>query len=150
MNEALFTGYSALPAWTALFDRLPDTPCLSLVGMTEGEKSFFAAALAHTAKRPGDAYFPHRAHSQAAGARRAAARYSRRRAAQPGRAIQPRGLQPGKHVAAAAGIAGCDPRAGAGTVHIRRKRRWTAVRTQRRSKARLFGFQRAAVSRRAH
>ena len=52
MNEALFNGYSALPAWTALFDRLSGDACLSLSGMTEGEKPFFAAALAHAAKRP--------------------------------------------------------------------------------------------------
>ena len=52
MNEALFTGYTALPAWTALFERLPKSPCLSLTGMAEGEKPFFAAALAHTQKRP--------------------------------------------------------------------------------------------------
>ena len=52
MNDALFTGYSALPAWTALFDRLSGPACLSLTGMTEGEKPFFAAALTHAAKRP--------------------------------------------------------------------------------------------------
>ncbi|HPF88501.1 MAG TPA: transcription-repair coupling factor [Candidatus Limiplasma sp.] len=52
MNEGLFTRYTALPAWTALFDHLSDTACLSLAGMTEGEKPFFAAALAHAAKRP--------------------------------------------------------------------------------------------------
>ena len=52
MNEGLFTGYTALPAWTALFDHLPEVACLSLSGMTEGEKPFFAASLAHAAKRP--------------------------------------------------------------------------------------------------
>ncbi len=52
MNDALFTGYSALPAWTALFDRLSAASCLSLTGMAEGEKPFFAAALAHAARRP--------------------------------------------------------------------------------------------------
>jgi transcription-repair coupling factor (superfamily II helicase) len=52
MNGALFTGYSALPAWTALFDRLSHPSCLSLTGMAEGEKPFFAAALAHAAGRP--------------------------------------------------------------------------------------------------
>ena len=52
MNEALLTVYQALPAWTALFARLPEAPCLSLTGMAEGEMPFFAAALARASKRP--------------------------------------------------------------------------------------------------
>lgn len=52
MNEGLFQGYTALPAWTALFERLKGTDCLSVSGMTEGEKPFFAAALTTAAKRP--------------------------------------------------------------------------------------------------
>lgn len=52
MNEALLTGYTALPAWTALFARLSGAVCLSLSGMTEGEKPFFASALAQAARRP--------------------------------------------------------------------------------------------------
>ncbi|MBE0601818.1 MAG: hypothetical protein IH607_08510, partial [Firmicutes bacterium] len=52
MNEALFTTYTALPAWTALFNQLSDASCLNLTGMAEGEKPFFAAALAHATARP--------------------------------------------------------------------------------------------------
>ncbi len=52
MNEGLFNGYTALPAWTALFDHLPGVTCLSVSGMAEGEKPFFAAALSHAARRP--------------------------------------------------------------------------------------------------
>ena len=52
MNETLFKTYAALPAWTALFNQLSDTPCLNLTGMTEGEKPFFAAALYYASGRP--------------------------------------------------------------------------------------------------
>jgi len=52
MNEALFKPYAALPAWTALFKQIANTPCLNLTGMAEGEKPFFAAALHQATGRP--------------------------------------------------------------------------------------------------
>ncbi len=52
MNEAIFQSYTALPAWTALFNQLSDQACLNLTGMTDGEKPFFAAALAQASARP--------------------------------------------------------------------------------------------------
>ncbi|MFH1512296.1 MAG: hypothetical protein ABIG45_02965, partial [Bacillota bacterium] len=52
MNESLFAGYSALPAWPALLDHLFKQNCISLSGMAEGEKPFFAAALYRAAGRP--------------------------------------------------------------------------------------------------
>ncbi len=52
MNEGLFSAYSALPAWKELLARLPKEACIALAGMAEGEKPFFAAALAHRTGRP--------------------------------------------------------------------------------------------------
>jgi transcription-repair coupling factor (superfamily II helicase) len=52
MNEGLFSAYSALPAWKELLARLPQESCTALTGMAEGEKPFFAAALAHRTGRP--------------------------------------------------------------------------------------------------
>ena len=52
MNEGLFSAYSALPAWRDLLARLPKENCIALTGMAEGEKPFFAAALAHRTGRP--------------------------------------------------------------------------------------------------
>ena len=46
MNEGLFSAYSALPAWKELLQKLHTERCLSLSGLPEGEKPFFAAALA--------------------------------------------------------------------------------------------------------
>ncbi|HPS80597.1 MAG TPA: transcription-repair coupling factor, partial [Candidatus Limiplasma sp.] len=52
MNEGLFSAYSALEEWKALLKKLPEERCIALTGMSEGEKPFFAAALAHRTGRP--------------------------------------------------------------------------------------------------
>ena len=52
MNEGLFSAYSALPAWKELTEQLQSQQCLSVTGMAEGEKPFFAAALAYRTGRP--------------------------------------------------------------------------------------------------
>lgn len=52
MNEGLFSAYSALPEWKELLSKLPSDNCIALGGMTEGEKPFFASALAHRTGRP--------------------------------------------------------------------------------------------------
>lgn len=52
MNEGLFSAYSGLPAWKELLVKLPQEACIALTGMAEGEKPFFAAALAHRTGRP--------------------------------------------------------------------------------------------------
>jgi len=52
MNEGLFTAYYDLPQWKKLLDRLGDGQCTSLSEIAEGERPFFAAALAHKTGRP--------------------------------------------------------------------------------------------------
>ena len=52
MNEGLFSAYSALPEWKQLLASLQSESCIALSGMAEGEKPFFAAALAHRTGRP--------------------------------------------------------------------------------------------------
>ncbi len=52
MNEGLFSAYAALPEWKELLEKLKTESCIALGGMTEGEKPFFAAALAHRTGRP--------------------------------------------------------------------------------------------------
>lgn len=52
MNEGLFSAYAALPEWKTLLEQLPAQPCLALAGMAEGERPFFAAALARRTGRP--------------------------------------------------------------------------------------------------
>ena len=52
MNEGLFSAYSALEEWKQLLQKLPAERCIALGGMAEGEKPFFAAALAHRTGRP--------------------------------------------------------------------------------------------------
>lgn len=52
MNEGLFSAYSTLPVWKELLAKLPAEPCIALSGMAEGEKPFFAAALAHRTGKP--------------------------------------------------------------------------------------------------
>ncbi|NCB06164.1 MAG: hypothetical protein EOM69_11695 [Clostridia bacterium] len=52
MNEGLFSAYTALPSWKELISKLQTERCLSVSGMAEGEKPFFAAALAHRTGRP--------------------------------------------------------------------------------------------------
>ncbi|MCE5342545.1 MAG: transcription-repair coupling factor [Eubacteriales bacterium] len=52
MNEGLFSAYSALPAWKELLEKLKTENCIALGGMAEGEKPFFAAALARRTGRP--------------------------------------------------------------------------------------------------
>jgi hypothetical protein len=52
MNEGLFTAYAALSEWKELLEKLKTESCVALGGMTEGEKPFFAAALAHRTGRP--------------------------------------------------------------------------------------------------
>ena len=51
MNEGLFTAYYDLPQWKKLLDRLGDGQCTSLSEIAEGERPFFAAALAHKTGR---------------------------------------------------------------------------------------------------
>ncbi|NLI22895.1 MAG: hypothetical protein GX418_15280, partial [Clostridiales bacterium] len=52
MNEGLFSAYAALPEWKTLLEQLPAQSCLALAGMAEGERPFFAAALARRTGRP--------------------------------------------------------------------------------------------------
>ena len=52
MNEGLFSAYSALPAWKELLAKLPVDRCIALTGLAEGEKPFFATALAHRTGKP--------------------------------------------------------------------------------------------------
>ncbi|MDD3214408.1 MAG: CarD family transcriptional regulator, partial [Eubacteriales bacterium] len=52
MNEGLFSAYSALPQWKQLITHLSNADTVALSGMAEGEKPFFAAALAHRTGRP--------------------------------------------------------------------------------------------------
>jgi transcription-repair coupling factor (superfamily II helicase) len=52
MNEGLFSAYTALPAWKELLEKLKTENCIALSGMAEGEKPFFAAALARRTGRP--------------------------------------------------------------------------------------------------
>lgn len=52
MNEGLFSAYSALPQWKELLSGLNRQNCIALSGMAEGERPFFAAALAHRTGRP--------------------------------------------------------------------------------------------------
>ncbi len=52
MNEGLFSAYSALPAWKELLQKLHTERCMSLSGLAEGERPFFAAALAHRTGLP--------------------------------------------------------------------------------------------------
>ena len=51
MNEGLFSAYSALPEWKQLLQLIQSDSCISLSGMADGEKPFFAAALAHRTGR---------------------------------------------------------------------------------------------------
>ncbi|MBR6570877.1 MAG: hypothetical protein IKK75_10540, partial [Clostridia bacterium] len=52
MNEGLFTAYYDLPQWKKLLSRLNAGQCTSLSEIAEGERPFFAAALAHKTGRP--------------------------------------------------------------------------------------------------
>ncbi len=52
MNEGLFTAYYDLPQWQKLLSRLNAGDCIALSEIAEGERPFFAAALAHKTGRP--------------------------------------------------------------------------------------------------
>ena len=52
MNEGLFTAYQGLPAWDELVAGLQPAQSIACVGIAEGERPFFAAALAHRTRRP--------------------------------------------------------------------------------------------------
>ena len=52
MNEGLFSAYSALPEWKQLLGAARGATCVALQGMCEGERPFFAAALAYRTGRP--------------------------------------------------------------------------------------------------
>ena len=52
MNEGLFSAYSALPQWKELLARVKARNCVAVGGLSEGERPFFAAAVAHRTGRP--------------------------------------------------------------------------------------------------
>jgi transcription-repair coupling factor (superfamily II helicase) len=52
MNEGLLNAYSALPQWKELLTKISGRTCVAVGGMAEGEKPFFAAALARASGRP--------------------------------------------------------------------------------------------------
>ncbi|HNX61465.1 MAG TPA: transcription-repair coupling factor [Candidatus Limiplasma sp.] len=52
MNEGLFSAYSALPQWKELLARVKARSCVAVGGLSEGERPFFAAAVAHRTGRP--------------------------------------------------------------------------------------------------
>ena len=91
MNEGLFTAYYDLPQWKKLTDNLTEGQCTSLSEIPEGERPFFAAALAHKTGRPVLLVSANELTAQ---------KHAQGCAARTRFAVQPRRYEPRKHLAA--------------------------------------------------
>ena len=100
MNEGLFSAYESRDEWKTLVERLGRAGCTSVYEISEGERPFLAAALRRKTGRPVVLLC-----STELVAQRYAQDIERgkmRRVAAERSAVQPRRVQPGKHMAAAA------------------------------------------------